>query len=168
LAHGASLLLHTALHLAALDCPKRVTHEITTLLFLGGARSTATSEDKRTPVQIARETNNEEFLHAYNDFRGARDNPIALEKLTKLRDYLNKNYCFQTNTKTRGTVEHFEAKFTLPEFLFMDTARTGNIPEELQIHEHQIRPLTRTGFKEMEGREAINCLAFSEIGRAHV
>jgi hypothetical protein len=134
---------------------------VTTLLFLGGAKANALSEDKRTPLQIAKENNNEGFQQAFSDFKNARDNKMIHSRLTNLREHLNKNYCFQTNTKTRGTVEHFEAKFILPEFLFMDTARTGNIPDELHIHEHQIRPLTRTGFHEMEGLEAINCLSFT-------
>jgi ankyrin repeat protein len=150
-----------ALHLAALDCPKQRAYEVATLLFIGGARHTAVSEDRRTPVQIAKDVRNDEFLSAYADYKRARDDTVILQKLTKLRDHLNAKYCFQTNTKIRGTVEHFEAKFTLPDFLFMDTARTGNMPEELQIHEHQIRPLTKTGFNDMEGLEAINCLTFS-------
>lgn len=150
-----------ALHLAALDCPKQRSYEVTTLLLLGGAKLSAISEDRRTPFQIAEASQNEGFLSAYTDFTNARDNPIILNKLKSLRDNLNKHYCFQTNTKTRGTVEHFEAKFTLPDFLFLDTDRTGNIPEELCIHEHQIRPLTRTGFTDMEGLEAISCLSFT-------
>lgn len=64
--------------------------------------------------------------------------------------------------KTRGVVEPFEAKFTLPDFLFIDTARTGNIPDELTIHEHQIRPLAKAGFSQMDGLESISCLAFSK------
>ena len=58
-------------------------------------------------------------------------------------------------------MEHFEAKFNLPEFLFTDSFRTGNIPEELKIHEHQIRPLTSKAFSDMEGKEAIHALSFS-------
>ena len=149
------------MHLAALDCPERSVFEITTLLLLGGARHTVVGDDKRTPIQIAKDKNNTAFLSAYNDFRKARDDQDIFNKLTALRNQLNTDYCFQTNTKTRGTVEHFDAKFTLPDFLFLDTARTGNMPDDMQIHEHQIRPLTNTGFREMEGKEAINCLSFS-------
>ena len=134
---------------------------ITTILLIAGASKTVLSGDNKTALTIAQETGNEGFLSAYEDFRRVRDDKLVLAKLSALREDLNKNYCFQVNTKTRGTVEHFQAKFTLPDFLFHDTARTGNIPDDMRIHEHQIRPLTRSGFDEMEGMEALNCLAFS-------
>lgn len=151
----------TALHLAALDCPKKQAQEIALLLLVAGANQAALSEDGKTPFAIATEVKNEHYLAAHNEFKSARTDKAVLARLTALKDNLNKNYCLQTNTKTRGTVERFDAKFTLPEFLFHDHTRTGNIPDELKIHEHQIRPLTSTGFTAMDGLEALNCLNFT-------
>lgn len=149
------------MHLAALDCPKKKAQEIATLLIVAGANQSALNEDGKTPHVIATEVNNEGYLAAYEEFKSARKDEAVLAKLSALKDDLNKNYCLQKNTKTRGTVEHFDAKFTLPEFLFHDHTRTGNIPDELRIHEHQIRPLTSTGFADMAGMEALHCLSFT-------
>jgi hypothetical protein len=154
-------IFSTALHLAALDCPPKRAQQVTTLLLIAGANLNALSEDEKTPECIAEEKQNEGFLAAVSEFRNVHNDAALRSKWQALQDELNTNYCFQVNTKNRGMVEQFEAKFTLPNFLFTDQTRTGNMPEEMQIHEHQIRPLTATGFEDMDGLEAISCLSFS-------
>lgn len=131
------------------------------LLLIAGASLSALCEESKTPEEIALEKKNEGFLNALEEFKNVRQDKALQQKWRALQDELNAHYCFQTNSKTRGNVEHFEAKFTLPDFLFTDQTRTGNMPDGLQIHEHQIRPLTATGYDDMDGLEAISCLSFS-------
>eukprot|EP01032_Pedospumella_encystans_P008508 gene8508-10093_t len=150
-----------ALHLAALDCPPKRAQMVTMLLLIAGASLSARCEESKTPEEIAVEKKNEGFLTALEEFKNVRQDKALQQKWRALQDELNAHYCFQTNSKTRGSVEHFEAKFTLPNFLFTDETRTGNMPDGLQIHEHQIRPLTATGYDDMDGLEAISCLSFS-------
>jgi hypothetical protein len=156
-----AFISYIALHLAALDCPKKCARDIAILLFIAGANLTARGDDNKTPLELAQESKNEGFLAAYADFSMAREDQTILATLNDLRNDLNKKYCFQVNAKTRGSVEHFHAPFQLPDFLFTDTKRTGNIPEELLIHEHQIKPMAQTGLKDKIGLDSIHCLAFT-------
>ena len=137
-------------------------YEVTTILLVGGASTTALSGDNKTPFEIAEEAKNEGFISAYSDFIQSKEDNHKMMKITALKEELNKKYCIQKNTLTRAQVSAFDAKFELPDFLFTDTAKVGNIPIDLQIHEHLIKPLTKAGFDDMEGMEAISCLAFSK------
>mmetsp|Transcript_5 Transcript_5/g.9 ORF Transcript_5/g.9 Transcript_5/m.9 type:complete len:269 (-) Transcript_5:87-893(-) len=156
-----SCMGYTALHLAALDCPRESVYEITIILLVAGAALSVRCNEQKTAYTIALEFNNEGFLKAYDEFSRLRQDEELLNRFKSMRDDLNEKYCHQINTKVRGTVEQFETKFTLPEFLFEDTTRSGNIPPELKIHEHQIKPLAMTAFESMEGKDAIWCLTFS-------
>lgn len=156
-----STMGYTALHLAAMECPRRVAKECTMLLLLGGIDPMVrSSEEDQTAMQMARALNNGECLAAINEFKAARSNDEIKQKLISLRDGLIKKYRFQSNTMVAGKLGDIDAGFKFPEFLF-EEERVGNVPNELAIHEHHIRPLVETGFYDMNGMEAMRCLEFS-------
>lgn len=70
-------------------------------------------------------------------------------------------YVVSSKRNATGKVIPFEAKFPLPNFLF-EAGRTGNIPDELTIHEHQIKPLVQSGYHDMRRLEALACLNFTK------
>jgi len=173
-----------ALHLAALDSPKKTVQEVTAVLLLAGLDTAALSSDNKTALEMAENVKNEGFLSTYKEYHGMYSDETVMQKYEALKEDLNTRYCFQVNTKTRGdvashnslsfcsellsskryatgTVIPFEAKFPLPDFLF-EAGRTGNIPDELTIHEHQIKPLVQSGYHDMRRLEALACLNFTK------
>lgn len=91
-----------ALHLAALDAPKRTAKEVTGLLLLAGLDTSAPCAEGQSPADIALSEGNEDFLAACEEYRTMHSVETVLHHYEALKEDLNQHYCLQFNTKTRG------------------------------------------------------------------
>lgn len=65
-------LTNLALHIAALECPKKSLQEIVSILLLAGSDPKIIDEEEMTALQLAKETNNHDYVNIfqqYVDFR---------------------------------------------------------------------------------------------------
>lgn len=154
-----------ALHLAASECPRIRAKDITLLLLIVGTDISIRSAEGKTAHQMALESNNTAVLSAYEEFNNVRHgrDPVLKAKFQKQFTILKTDYTFQITTKTRPAADpkNIKQHFEIPDFLLEDQDHVGNIPDELVIHEHHIKPLASVGFKEMTGTEALQCLEFT-------
>lgn len=103
------LLVGIALHLAALDSPKKTVQEVTAVLLLAGLDTAALSSDSKNALEIAESVMNEGFLSTYKEYHGMFSDEAVMQKYEALKEDLNARYCFQVNTKTRGDVAPYSS-----------------------------------------------------------
>lgn len=151
---------YTALHLAAMDCPDYSVKEITFILMSMRVDVNIRCLLNKTAHELAIESNNTGFLEVYDRFlhciNSERDE--LDEEITQLHDQLAASYAFRPEATL--FVKPFKANFPVPKFLFKKE-RYGSIPYGLTVHEHQIEPLTETGFDLLRGTNSLHCIQFS-------
>lgn len=151
--------------MAACECPRIRAKEITLLLLIVGTDISIRSAEGKTAHQLALESGNTAVLSAYEEFNNVRHgkDPVLKAKFQKQFSILKTEYTFQVTTKTRPAADakNIKQHFEIPDFLLEEQDHHGNIPEELIIHEHHIKPLAEVGFLDMTGSEALQCLQFT-------
>eukprot|EP01031_Cornospumella_fuschlensis_P025312 gene25311-30565_t len=153
----------TALHLAAMDCPKAKVKDITTLLILTGADPRVADNRGRSAYSMAKECSNEGFLEAVQEYIDVRNGTKDASEMKDFFDGLVAKYRFFSSERPRQTDADFLASlpFQAPDFLHL-VERVGQLPPELSIHEHNIVPLAKHGFEQMKGVESLRCLKYAE------
>lgn len=155
----ASVKGYTALHLAALDCPKWSVEEIVLLLLIAGADINMKCNDGYTPVDLCRNEGNDVVFNIFNKYINSEDMKY-LSSIQEMKEKLYKEYKIKENEELNWEVkDNMKLQFKMPKFM-NERQRTGYMPEGMQIFEHQILPLVEEGFSEMKGSNALHCIDF--------
>ena len=59
-------------------------------------------------------------------------------------------------------VEKWNANFIIPNFIFDESKRYGELPEGMTIHEQHIGPLIDEGYYSKGGVDALHCIEFAK------
>jgi hypothetical protein len=175
---------YSPLHLLALECPSKVLREILFLLLLVGGDLKDVDNEGKSPIQIAKDNNNQLFLDSLQEFISMQKN--SKEYLRNMFDTVRKKYCLldpvvieeRENEKkvqkrpsdepyfppAKSEVETSPLKH-LPERIqysieMNDKSTKIQKPKDLLIHENLIPSLTNLSFMELNGLDSLKGLAF--------
>jgi hypothetical protein len=156
-------------------------------LLLAGADPKPTDKHGDTPYKLAKDNDNECFVSTFLKYVDARK---GVSDFTPFKATLEKmKYQFVVQAmpagQTANTVTSMSshdsvlstlrkakknnpaltplqtAGFPVPEYLENTPPRIAEKPFELAVHEHNIAPLTSTGFNDLQGVDSLRCLSFA-------
>jgi hypothetical protein len=134
----------TALHMAAAECYDDVAEEITTLCLIVGMDQTLRDEDGNTAHDLAVKEKNLGAMRAFDTFAKKDDDEAIYKRLMRIKENLLDKYTFIHNPSMN--VEKWNANFVVPDFVFDETKRYGELPEGMIIHEQHIGQLVDEGY----------------------
>ena len=149
----------TALHMCA-ECYEDVAEEITMLCLIVGMDQNAVDDDGNTPRELAMKERNIACLRAYDEFEMKDDDEKVFKKLMRIKQMLLDKYTFIHNPTMN--VEKWNANFIVPDFVYDETKRYGELPEGMIIHEQHIAPLVDEGYYSKGGVDALHCIEFAK------
>ena len=82
------------------------------------------------------------------------------KKLMGIKQMLLDKYTFIHNPTMN--VEKWNANFIVPDFVYDETKRYGELPEGMIIHEQHIAPLVDEGYYSKGGVDALHCIEFAK------
>jgi len=155
---------YSALHLAAIDCPKSKCQQIVFVLLAMNVNTSLQCKEGKTAHDLALENNNTEFLATYSRFENSSDLDNEDSKLRRdvqsLREALSTKYAFAKQCTLY--VKPFRTNFPMPKFIFSNELRNGSIPLECKLHEGQLKPLIETSFSNIRSTSnSIRALQFA-------
>ena len=151
---------YTALHMAAAETYEDVAEEITMLCLIVGMDQNAKDEDGYTPQELAVKERNVAALEAFKKFSEKDDDEKIFDRLMKTKQMLLDKYTFIHNPTMN--VEKWNANFIVPDFVFDESKRYGELPEGMTIHEQHIGPLVDEGYYSKGGVDALHCIEFAK------
>lgn len=146
-----------------MECPRDKCREITFILRSMNLDCTIKCADGKTPLELAVEHDNQEFIESYNRFNDEDELMDADSEIRKevqaLRDVLAEKYAFRTSCTLY--VKPFRTNFPMPAWVFAKDVKYGSIPLDCTIHEAQLKPLVETAHQKIKKTsEAIKALNF--------
>ena len=99
-------------------------------------------------------------LAAFKRFAEKDDDEKVFNQLMKIKQTLLDKYTFIHNPTMN--VEKWNANFIVPDFVFDETKRYGELPEGMTIHEQHIAPLVDEGYYSKGGVDALHCIEFAK------
>jgi ankyrin repeat protein len=176
---------YSPLHLLALECPSKVLREILFLLLLVGADLKDVDNERKSPIQIAKDNNNQLFLDSLQEFISLQKN--SKEYLRNMFDTVRKKYSLhdpavieeRENEKKAHKRPSDDESYFPPAGKSEDSSPLKHLPERIQysiemndkstkiqkpkdllIHENLIPSLTNLSFMELNGLDSLKGLAF--------
>lgn len=149
----------TALHMCS-ECYEDTAEEITRLCLLVGMDQNAVDDDGNTPKELALKERNIACLRAYDEFAQKDKDESIFKRLMRIKQMLLDKYTFIHNPTMN--VEKWNANFIVPDFVFDETKRYGELPEGMIVHEQHIGPLIDEGYYAKGGVDALHCIEFAK------